>query len=91
MLCRAESCGCEVTNGAYCEMCRDFTPICPECGAVYGEHRLDCTVADGYDDCREGPWQTEAEAESFARAEVGVPWQIAKGTRGFYVMTKEEN
>ena len=88
--CRAEACGCTATVGAYCDHCAQFTPICPQCGAVYGEHRLDCTVADGYEDSGEGPWATEEAATEFARAEVGMPWGVARGVKGWYVVIKDE-
>ena len=89
-LCRAEACGCKAgpEDTFYCDHCAQYLPICPQCGAVYGEHRLECTVADGYTCSNEGPWATEAEAVHFAEAECGLPWQIAKGNRGWYVMLK---
>jgi hypothetical protein len=91
MLCRNVACGCDAENGPYCPMCQEFTPICPICCAVYGEHRMDCTVADGYDDSREGPWATREEAEAFAKAEVGKPWQVEGANGQFYVMVKDED
>jgi hypothetical protein len=90
-LCRTPDCGCPAEKGHYCAMCAEFTPICPICGAVYGEHRMTCTVADGYDDCREGPWSTREEAEAFAKAEVGMPWQVEGAGGQWYVMVKDED
>jgi hypothetical protein len=92
MICRANGCGCEATHGLYCGHCDQFRPLCPVCSAVYGEHRLTCTVADGYTDCQEGPWETREAAEAFARAEVGKPWQVERGeVGGWYVMVKDED
>lgn len=90
MLCRAIDCGCEATNGKYCDMCEGYRPICPQCGAAYGEHSRDCTVADGYLDCQEGPWESKELATEFAQAEVGAPWQVICGAPGqWFVMAKE--
>jgi hypothetical protein len=87
MLCRATACGCETNGSDYCDMCAQFTPICPQCGAVYGEHRTDCTCPDGYDDSREGPWDTEVAARQFADNEVGAPWDVICGADDkWYVM-----
>jgi hypothetical protein len=48
-------------------------------------------VADGYNDSLEGPWDSAAEAEAFAAAEGGMPWQVALGAdRQWYVMVKDE-
>ncbi len=92
-LCRAAACGCEAGGAdgcpVYCEMCERFAPICPVCDAVYGEHRLDCTVPDGYDDCGEGPFDSEHDAEGFASAEVGVEWFVAQRGGKWYVMVHD--
>lgn len=92
-LCRNFACGCAVSvPNLYCEMCAEYTPICPVCAAVYGEHRLDCTVADGYDDCGEGPWDTEEDAREFAEAEVGLAWDVVRGGSGkWFVLVKEND
>ena len=92
-LCRNPICGKRRHDAhPYCDECREFTPICPSCGAVYGEHRLDCGIPDGYDDCGEGPWATEEQAETFARAEVGLPWGAFKGAdKQWYVVVKHED
>ncbi len=83
--CRAFACGCEVTiAGLYCDHCEEFTPICPCCGAVYGEHRLDCEVADNWEDLGEGPWDTEDAARDFGDAEVGISWEVRRGGDGKY-------
>lgn len=90
-LCRNWSCGCSVgVDGVYCDMCKEYTPICPVCCAVYGEHRLDCTVADDYEDCGEGPWASHDDAKAFAQAEVGVAWDVVCGNGKWYVVTKED-
>ncbi len=96
-LCRNEECGCENipgtdgSNPLFCEACEGFGPICPHCGAPYGEHAMDCDVADEYLDCGEGPWADEAGALEFAQAEVGVAWQITRSPGGkWFVMVKEE-
>jgi hypothetical protein len=92
MQCRTHECEHEATQGHYCDECKEFTPICPECGCGYGEHHPTCEVADGYNDTLEGPWETRADAEAFAKAEVGKPWQIAEGEDElWYVMAKDED
>lgn len=93
--CRAWACGCDAGGDAgcplYCEMCEQFTPICPQCGAVYGEHRPDCTCPDGYEDVGEGPWDTLEEAMTFAETEVGAAaWCVVLGNGRWYVMAKRE-
>ncbi len=92
-LCRANGCGCTVpVAGLYCEDCQKWGPLCPVCSGFYAEHRTDCTVADGYNDSGEGPWDTREAAEEYARAEVGIPWQVEQGQQGgFYVMVKHDD
>ncbi len=87
-ICRAPACGCE-TNATYCDHCEQFTPICPICGAVYGEHRNECTVADGYDDCGEGPFDSREDAETFAAAEVGAAWQVEGAAGKWFVLVRD--
>lgn len=86
--------GWDRPSGVCSEEClRDaqWGPVCPVCGACYGEHRLDCNVTDGFNDSREGPWDTIEEAQTFAQAEVGLPWQLVRGMSGrWFVMIRAE-
>ncbi len=92
-LCRNPACGCQsAADSPYCEMCEANLPICPECSMTLGEHSSTCTVANGYHDCGEGPWDTEEAAIEFAQAEVGISWGVAYGPCStFYVVVKQDN
>lgn len=92
MKCRNHQCAEHVPHMGYCTVCEQFRPICPMCGAAYGEHGRECIVADGYDDLGDGPWSTRELAEHYAHCEVGLPWQVEKGMDGkFWVLVKRED
>jgi hypothetical protein len=89
--CRAIGCRRPIADGSYCPNCRENLPICPVCVTCYGEHRPTCGVTEDFVDTGEGPWETEAEAEQFARAECGRRCQVLRGADGrWYLLAETE-